>query len=106
MANSHEISSLGNTTWSVITSPNITATFKFKNDNTVSYTTNVDPTVDFFWWQKGNSFWMQPIKDTKGYFSLIEGKLSSNTKGSGKIIVGKQGNDGIYITEYTMTKNS
>ena len=106
MANSEEISNLEGSTWSFSTNPNVTGTFEFKNDNTASYTTNLDQKVDLFWWQKGNSFWMQQKNGSKGYLSIMEGQLTTDTKGHGRIIVGEQGNGAIYISEFTMTKSS
>ncbi|MFT6504008.1 MAG: hypothetical protein ACJASQ_004148 [Crocinitomicaceae bacterium] len=89
--------------WSVSASTNGPGSFEFKDDNTGIYMLDNEP-VKFYWWQKGNSFWMQKQLSEAGWLEIFEGNLTPNNTGSGKIIAAEQVNGSIYLVDFTMTK--
>jgi len=99
---SQETTNLSGTTWSVAVPPNVQGTIVFNADNTAAYSTNTDPTVQFYWWQSGASFWMQEQNTEQGWFAIMEGRLTGSQNGNGKNIAAQQASDSIYISEFTM----
>lgn len=100
-----EIFSLNGTKWSVTTGSNTLGTFHFKNDNSGTYTTESDPEVKFYWWLNGSSFWTQEKDSDAGWFSIMVGRLTADNIGSGQIVVAQQGQDAVYSTHFSMTKD-
>lgn len=96
--------SLGGTKWSV-TTQNVKGTFHFKTDNTGTYITGVDPEIKFYWWQNDSSFWTQQRDENSEWFSIMQGQLTADNIGSGQIVVAQQGQDTVYLTQFSMTKD-
>lgn len=93
-------------TWTISSPTNGPGTFTFNTNNSGTYKFEGEQgKKDFYWWTSNNSFWMQISNGANGWMEIIEGKLSSNTAGSGNIIAAEQGESMIAIAAFTMSKD-
>tara|TARA_R110001599_G_scaffold109575_1_gene273143 strand:+ start:4793 stop:5125 length:333 start_codon:yes stop_codon:yes gene_type:complete len=103
-SNTQETVNLSGTKWSV-TTQNVQGTFHFKTDNTGTYITDADPETKFYWWQSGNSFWMQQRGENSEWFSIMEGQLTADNLGGGQFVVAKKKDNTVYLSSFDMTKD-
>lgn len=104
-SNAQQTRILGGTKW-LTSGQNGPGTFHFNTDNSGTYTPSGDPEVKFYWWQSGNSFWMQEKDRGSGWFSIIEGQLTAKNTGNGQFVVAQQKSDGVYVVPFNMTLKS
>lgn len=99
---SNQTINLAGTSWVLSQDGSTLGVLTFNNGTMGTYHPQGESSEAVFWWQHNNSFWAQEKAERSSYLSIIEGELTSDSTGNGRIVVGQDQGGMILVENFTM----